>query len=239
MAFLTVLPLGMSSDYLRDASQLMYLFPLVGGFIGLLAGVFALGLRYVFPAPLVGLLCLAFILLITGLHHTDGLLDFGDGLMRTGTPEKKIEAMHDLNTGTGGLVLGLVTILVTATAIGGLRPSILLRGLIVSEVLAKFAMTLEARISRSAHEGMNTPFVEAMHGRWRNLRLGFSLATSVAISFILPYPSALLTVSVVVLTTLVMIGISNRHFNGVTGDVFGATNDIARMMGLLTLVAVS
>jgi adenosylcobinamide-GDP ribazoletransferase len=239
LAFLTIMPVGMNSDYLKDAAQLMYLFPLVGALIGLPAGLLAVFLGRFLPAPLVGLLSLAFILLFTGLHHTDGLLDFGDGLMCAGTPEKKIAAMHDLNTGTGGLMLGLVTILITATAIGALHPSVLLVSLVASETFAKFAMTLEAWIGRSAHEGMNTRFVGAMHDRWRYLRLGFALATSAAISLILPGLIGLLSLAAVVLTTFVLVWISNRHFDGVTGDVFGATNDLARMVSLLALVVVS
>ena len=46
---------------------------------------------------------LALLLWMTGLHHTDGLLDFGDGVMVHGTAEHKIEVMHDQLTGAGGL----------------------------------------------------------------------------------------------------------------------------------------
>jgi adenosylcobinamide-GDP ribazoletransferase len=40
-----------------------------------------------------------------------------------------------------------------------------------------------------------------------------------------------------ILTGLIMVGISHRHFNGVTGDVLGATNELARMVSLITLLA--
>ena len=57
---------------------------------------------------------------MTGLHHTDGLLDFGDGVMAHGTPEHKIDVMHDQLTGAGGLSLGILTMLITALAVGSL-----------------------------------------------------------------------------------------------------------------------
>jgi len=41
-----------------------------------------------------------------------------------------------------------------------------------------------------------------------------------------------------VITGLVMVGISHWHFNGVTGDVLGATNELSRMVSLITLLAV-
>ena len=41
-----------------------------------------------------------------------------------------------------------------------------------------------------------------------------------------------------VITSLVMVGVAHRHFKGVTGDVFGATNEITRMVCLIVLLAV-
>jgi cobalamin synthase len=36
---------------------------------------------------------------------------------------------------------------------------------------------------------------------------------------------------------LIVVGISHRHFKGVTGDVLGATNELTRMVSLITLLA--
>src|SRR4030067_2998380 len=117
LSFLTVLMLHMGEDYLSDSARFMFLFPLVGAFIGLLAGVFGWLLLYFLPSLVVGALILSILLLLTGLHHTDGLLDFGEGIMAQGSAEKKIEVMHDQLTGAGGLTLGIMTYLVTALCI--------------------------------------------------------------------------------------------------------------------------
>ena len=45
-------------------------------------------------------------------------------------------------------------------------------------------------------------------------------------------------VFVSVLVGLVMVKVAHRHFNGVTGDVLGATNELSRMIALITLLAV-
>src|SRR3990170_5358202 len=121
IAFLTIIPVGMDSDWLMDAANYMFLFPAIGALIGLLAGLLAWVLFRVLPNLVVGILALGFILLVTGLHHIDGLLDFGDGIMYQGTPEKKIEIMHDQQTGAGGLTLGLISMLTTAFCIAGLN----------------------------------------------------------------------------------------------------------------------
>ena len=45
----------------------------------------------------------ASIALMTGIHHTDGLADFADGLMTKGSKEKKRKAMKDLSVGSAGI----------------------------------------------------------------------------------------------------------------------------------------
>jgi adenosylcobinamide-GDP ribazoletransferase len=94
-AFLTVLPLRMDMDCLTDSAKFMFIFPLIGALIGLIAGVFGWAIGLVLPSLVAGALALGLLLLLTGLHHTDGLLDFGDAVMYHGTAERKIEIMHD------------------------------------------------------------------------------------------------------------------------------------------------
>lgn len=236
LGFLTIFPVGMSQDCLTDAAKHMYMFPVIGAIIGFLAGLLALALNYVFSNLIVGILTCGFILLLTGLHHTDGLLDFGDGLMCQGPPEKKIEVMHDVQMGTGGLMLGLITVLATALCISQLKRGFVLQSLVVSEVSAKLAMVALAWLGKSAHEGMNTYFVNAMHGAHGNLRMATALAISLVTAFFTFGITGLVTVIAGLFTALIVLGISNRHFRGVTGDVMGATNELTRMTSLLTIL---
>ena len=238
IAFLTIIPVDMAPDCLTDAANYMCLFPLVGAFIGLLAGIFAWLLLNILAASIVGILTLGLILLITGLHHTDGLLDFGDGVMYQGPPERKIEIMHDQQTGAGGLALGLVTILTTAFCIAQLNESFIIQSLIVSEVSAKLAMVVMAWVGRSAHKGMNTYFVNAIHGQYRNLRLIIALFIAFSIALFLMSVVGFAAVIAGLAVALVLTLISNRHFKGVTGDVFGAGNELARLGSIIAILAV-
>jgi len=237
VAFLTIIPVGMDPNCLTDAANYMYLFPLVGAFIGLLAGIFGWLLLNILASLVVGILTLGFILLLTGLHHTDGLLDFGDGLMYQGPPEKKIEIMHDQQTGAGGLALGLVTILATALCIAQLNQNFIIQSLIVSEVSAKLSMVLMAWAGRSAHKGMNTYFVNAMHGHYRSIRLMIALFIAFSIAVTLLRIIGFFVLIVGLITSLIMVSVSDRHFRGITGDVMGATNELARMASLIMVLA--
>jgi len=238
IAFLTIIPVGMDSDCLTDVANYMYLFPLVGAFIGLLAGIFGWLLLNILDSLVVGILTLGFILLLTGLHHTDGLLDFGDGLMYQGLPEKKIEIMHDQQTGAGGLALGVVTILTTAFCIAQLTQNLIIQSLIICEASAKLAMVLMAWVGKSAHEGMNTYFVNAMHSQYRNIRLMMALFIAFSIALSLLSIEGFIAIFAGLIVALVIVGISNRHFRGVTGDVFGAGNELARLSSLIAILVV-
>jgi adenosylcobinamide-GDP ribazoletransferase len=238
-SFLTTIPVAMDKDMLTDAAKGMFLFPLIGAFIGLLAGLFGWVASMVLPSLVVAALVLGFLLLITGLHHTDGLLDFGDGVMAHGSPERKIEIMHDQLTGAGGLSLGIMTFLVTAFAIAELDTAFIIQGLVVVEVSAKLAMVVGAWGGKAVHQGMSSSFLEAMHGKKGAARLIVALAFSFGIAVPLLRFAGVVVVLAAVLASLVMVEIAHKHFKGVTGDVLGATNELTRMVSLITLVAVA
>jgi adenosylcobinamide-GDP ribazoletransferase len=236
-AFLTIIPLRMDQDCLVDSARFMFLFPLVGAFIGLLAGVFGWVISQFLPGLLVGGLVLGALLLLTGLHHTDGLLDFGDGVMAQGTAERKIQVMHDMLTGAGGLTLGIMTFLITAFAVAEFNMNMIVQVVIVAEVGAKLSMVVGAWAGKAVHTGMSSPFLDAMHGPKGNVRLVAALAVSFGVAVPLLWLRGVAALLVSIIASLVMAGVAHRHFRGVTGDVLGATNELSRMVSLIALVA--
>jgi adenosylcobinamide-GDP ribazoletransferase len=237
-SFLTTIPVSMDEDLLTDTAKNMFLFPLIGAFIGLLAGLFGWVTFQFLPSLVAGALVLGLLLLITGLHHTDGLLDFGDGVMAHGSAERKIEIMHDQLTGAGGLSLGIITFLITALSIASLNSDIVIQGLIVVEVSAKLSMVIGAYAGRSTHQGMSSYFLEVMHGKNGTLRLIIALIISFGFALPLLWLKGVFVLLISIITSLVMVGISHRNFNGVTGDVLGASNELTRMVSLVSLLAV-
>jgi adenosylcobinamide-GDP ribazoletransferase len=237
----------MDKDLLTDCARNMWAFPLIGAFLGLLAGLFGIVAFHFLPGIVAGALVLALLLWMTGLHHMDGLLDFGDGVMAHGTFEHKIEVMHDQLTGAGAIGLCLMTYLITAFAfavlglnvfIGNYAVPLIFPALIVIELCAKLAMVVAAWAGKSVHQGMNSSFLEAMHGRGGNLRLIAALIISFATSLLLLSWAGIFIVLGGLLTGLVMVAVAHKHFNSVTGDVFGATNELARLVCVVVLVAV-
>jgi adenosylcobinamide-GDP ribazoletransferase len=237
----------MDENLLTDCAKNMWAFPLVGALLGLIAGAVGWVASVFLPSLVVGAISLALLLWMTGLHHTDGLLDFGDGVMVHGTPEKKIAVMHDQLTGAGAIGLALMTYIVTAFAFAsiggynyfmGFRIPVIFTALIVIELCAKLGMVVAARFGKSVHEGMNTSFLKMMHGGGGNWRLALALVISFAVAVPLLGLGGVYVVLASIITGLVMVKIAHRNFGGVTGDVFGSTNELARAVCAVVLVAV-
>jgi len=242
LAFLTVLPVSMDMNCLVDSAKCMYLFPLVGALLGLIAGAFGWVSSQFLPAIVAGALTFGVLLLLTGLHHTDGLLDFGDAVMYHGSRERKIEIMHDQLTGAGALGLGIMIYIVTALSVGQFHSGVILQSVIVIEVCAKLSMVVGTWAGKAVHKGMNSPFMDAMHGKNGTLRLAAALVLSFAIAVPLMWFSGFIfagfaVVVAALLCGLIMVLIAHRHFGGVTGDVLGASNEISRMVCVIVLLA--
>jgi adenosylcobinamide-GDP ribazoletransferase len=225
----------MDRDGVAQAASYMPLFPLIGAVTGLIAGVVVWGLELVLPQLVAGTIGLGILILINGAQHVDGLLDFGDGIMCHGSASGKLRVMRDPTTGAGGLSLGLIILATAAFSIAAIPARLIIPALIVSESAARFSMVLAAASGKSAHKGMNSLFVEAMHDK-RALRLGLSCVIILAISLLALGSGGVAVVIGAMLTALGMVIVSNRHFGGLTGDVLGATNEITRTISLILIL---
>ena len=217
----------------------MYLFPLIGAFIGFLTGSLGwLGL-HILPPLVVGIFVLGFLILLSGFLHIDGLVDFGDGIMTQGPPDRKIDAMRDESVGTGGVILCFIILLTTVFSIAELGVSRIVPALITAEALAKFSIVVVATTGMSARGGLNTYFINAMRGIHGGHRFIFALIFSLGLASVFLRIIGLIMLVAAVFCALVMVAVANRNFEGVTGDVFGATNEITRMICIISVLVFS
>ena len=234
ISFLTLVPAGGGS--LETVARYMHVFPLVGIALGVALGAFGLGLSEVGLEPLiVALLVVAATAILTGIHHTDGLGDFADGLMVKGSRERKLSAMRDSSTGSAGvvaIVLYIIGMIVSLSLMDGVD---LLVAILLAEVAAKFAMVLIASIGTSAASGSNTPFLLAMRDRRRLVLAG---GITVLPFVLLGGMHGAIALGAVVALTAFLAWLSSRSFGGVTGDVMGATNEITRLAAILVFASV-
>ena len=231
-SFLTIIP--SSNTKLENIAKYMYFFPIVGITIGILVGSFGFGLSFFLDPLIVSLLVVASIAIITGIHHTDGLADFADGLMVKGTKDKKLNAMKDLSTGSAGIVaivLYIVSLIITISLTTGFD---LFKAIVISEILSKFSMVLMASLGNSASLGSNSPFVIFMKDK-KKLTIAFIIMIIPVI--VIGETTGLVMLGVAFTLTIFLLSLSTRSFGGITGDVLGATNELTRLASLMVFVS--
>ena len=227
LQFTTILPLGKSQD-LEPFARHSYIYPVAGYVIGALV---ALPVFFIADHTIAAAVAIALIMLISGAHHFDGLLDLGDGLMAHGDREKRIRALTDRYIGAGGVAAGMV---ITLLLFAGLQASTsLVFAIIIGEVCAKFSMTILTTYG--------TPFRQGIHSYLHQFSKPYfpfiAALLCMPILFIPIAPFKLMgAVMAALLCPTVMLFVSNRLFGGVNGDVVGATNEITRACAILALV---
>jgi adenosylcobinamide-GDP ribazoletransferase len=229
LQFTTVLPLGKSPDFDLFARH-SWMFPVAGYVIALLVAV---PVFFITDTTLAAAVSVAGVIILSGAHHFDGLLDLGDGLMAHGDREKRRHALADRYVGAGGIAAGLV---VTLLLFAGLHAAAsLISALIIGEVAAKFSMSFLTVYG--------TPFKEGMHSYLHQ----FAKPYFPFLSLLLCIPLVLLPVSpfrlavaaiVMILCPVGLLAVSERLFGGVNGDVVGAANEITRALVIVALALV-
>ena len=236
LSFLTTIPIGMPDDAIDLAAEHMYMFPVIGAFIGLLAGIPAYLFFLFLPRDLAGFFTYGALQAITGLQHLDGLLDFGDGVVTHGTPQRKIGAMKDTSLGVGGVFTGVLSITLTVLLMGRLGDRILIPSLVVCETTSKLSMVLLAWLGRPAGTGMGSRFVDCMQRKTKQFLL--SLAFTILVAWTALGWTGIGSAIAGLLGSLALLELAKANFNGVTGDVLGASNELTRITILMLIAGV-
>ena len=231
-SFLTIIPT--SNSDLNSIAKNMFLFPIVGIVIGLIIGSLGYGLSLYLEPLVVSLVVVASLAVITGIHHTDGLADFADGLMTKGTKEKKRKAMKDLSVGSAGIfsiVMYAIGMIIALSFSSGME---LFKIILLSEIMAKFSMVLMAGLGNSASIGSNSPFIDSMKDKKRLLIAG--IITIIPL-LVIGEMNGLIVFASGIIVTMFLVGLSTKSFGGITGDVMGACNELTRLSSLLIFVS--
>jgi adenosylcobinamide-GDP ribazoletransferase len=236
LSFSTILPLNIHIS-IQEMVKFTWLWPLIGGFIGIFVGLTGFVLMDVFTIhPMVAAaLIYSFAIWFTGFHHLDGLIDFGDGVMAHGDPQRRVEVMRDQRIGTGGLAYFFMVALVTFASIGSAPAGLIFPLLFVSEMAAKVGIVTCSTFSKPLPDGTGKFFIEAM-----NLKLLLlSLLITLAIGFIAFNTTGILGIIGGLFVGVFMALVANRKFKGATGDILGASNEISRMVALVIMTTFS
>jgi adenosylcobinamide-GDP ribazoletransferase len=234
LSFLTIIPMPKAYSFnLNTIARNMHFFPVCGGIIGIIVGFIAFFSSMFLPQYITSFIVLVTFVIVTGVHHIDALADFADGLMVKGDRESKRKAMSDPIVGSAGATALIINFIGLFIALLSFDSSLkLLYAIVVSEIIAKYVMVMQASVGDSAWSGFSSAFTIEMKKRSKiTISIIFTIVLVLSIEGVL----GLLTLGIVIIIGFIIYIISYRNFGGVSGDVFGASNEIARLSSLLIL----
>jgi adenosylcobinamide-GDP ribazoletransferase len=230
--FLTIFPAVIRRVFTAaELGRAVGFFPFVGLALGGIYYGMEIGLRLIFPAPLVAVLILAGGLLLTRGLHFDGFLDSCDGLFGGFTPERRLEIMRDSRVGAFGVAGGGMLLLAKYAAILSLTNVF---GLLLAPVLGRWVLSMAVFAFPYAREkGLGRDMKDNV--RWPQVMLATAVAVLAAWSF--AGWTGLLAFALSGIMLWLGAGFVLRRIPGLTGDSYGALCEMTELVVLFTFAA--
>ncbi|MBP2645559.1 MAG: Cobalamin synthase [Firmicutes bacterium] len=209
-------------------------FPLVGAVIGAILASWAfLTLGYL-PIHVLAASLIILELVLTGGLHGDGFMDTMDGVFSGRSRERMLEIMKDSRVGANGVMAFCALILLKWSLILDL----LLTG---TGTVAFFVMPLLGRLAiviavtafpYARPEGIGKAFAQFAG------RPSLYFAVVLSIVLVLPFGKTAGTIMVLaVVVTLVLCRYFVKRLGGLTGDVYGAVNELVEIAVLILFLS--
>jgi adenosylcobinamide-GDP ribazoletransferase len=219
----------------RDVARGSVFFPLVGGGVGAVTGLVAIGLAKALPFFLAAAVAVAFHAALTGAIHLDALADLADSLGGA-TRDRALEILRDPSVGAFGVLALVVDVLFQVGALAALLGETDLLSLAVSA----FALGRAAPLVI----GWALPYARPGAGSGRALtdeprpweRVAGLLLAAVVVFALTGLRGFALAGGAVIGTALVAL-VAWRRLGGATGDVLGAGIEVATVGALLAAAA--
>jgi len=231
---LTVVPLPfVPEDFNRPAGRGTAYYPLVGLIFGLVLAATDYLVVFLLPEMVTTALTLTLWVGITGMLHLDGFMDACDGLLPPRAPARRLEIMKDSRVGAFGVVGAILLLLLKFNALAALSGMPRLFALIVTPVLARWAMTWAmARYPLARREGLAVLFGQGLG--WTQVGIASLVALAVAVSLF--GLGGLILVLASWLTVTLVAQLAVARIGGLTGDVYGAICEISEVVLLVVIV---
>jgi adenosylcobinamide-GDP ribazoletransferase len=231
LALLTRLPLP---DHQATGAASAWTWPVVGAVLGAIAALvagFALWLGFT-PGVVAGLVLTLGAILTGGLHE-DGLSDSADGLFGGWTRERRLEIMKDSRVGSYGVLALVLVTLVRWSAL----TTLLAAGSPWALVAVGAASRAPMAVVMSALPNARETGLSHATGRPSAQVALVGAVLAVAIAFLFAGWGAILMLALVGLATALLARSAQTRIGGQTGDILGATQQLAEAAALAVLAA--
>lgn len=241
LSFLTIIPLPSRWQAKpEEVGRSISYFPAVGIFIGLvLAGLNRVLGLFLPPAVVSGLLIVALVV-ISGALHLDGFIDTCDGIAGHKTVEDRWRIMHDSRAGAFGIIGAFLLLLVKYVSLNSVPQGWLMATLVLMPVVGRWAMVYAVfayPYARPAGLGKTVK----QEASWQRFTVATAIALVVAIglarlaNIAYFYLAGFAIILVAWVVVVAMAAYLRRKFAGLTGDTYGAINEVVEVCVLIAV----
>ncbi len=212
----------------REMGQAAGYYPLVGALIGTLLYGVNYGLAIIASDMVRGALVLALWVLLTGALHMDGFLDACDGILGGFNTDQRLKIMRDERVGAFGLVGGVLLLLLKFTSLSGLPQAASV--LILIPTLSRWGMVLAIYAFPYARlQGLG----RLIKAHTTSKEVLIASLSALAIAW---WSAHWLGIAASVGSMFVVWSVARfmlRRIPGLTGDIYGAINELVEVTLLL------
>ena len=237
--FLTAIPLSRSTHDAKpeELAASMSWYPMVGFLLGALLAAADMVLAQVFSSQVTNIVLILLLVAITRGLHQDGLADMVDGLAGGRIAQARLAIMRDGRIGAIGATGLFLALGLRYAGLNALPAGEHIALLISMPVVGRWAMVMGAfHVTYARSEGgLAQPFLA--HLSWWHLCLATITAGLVLTLLLGPWMALC---SLLISTALVRLSTAWFHkmFGGVTGDLLGATNEVAEILFIVIVPVV-
>ena len=225
--FLTRIPMPSTAFEAGSLSRATRFFPLVGLVVASGAVLLQKLLMFHMGRPLVTLIVLIYLVLITGCLHEDGLADTADGFGGGRTKDQILAILKDSRIGSYGATALVLSLLARYLLLASLPLEHFAAYVISSHVLCRWSSMPLSYFLPPAREEDGQGARIAKLTSLATLTFG-SIFSFAVVAFALRW-SAVAPVLIAIFTFAVSGWFYARKIGGVTGDCFGATNQLTEI----------
>lgn len=231
LQFLTVLPAPLAGPMEKPSFPLAC-FPVIGLLLGAVLAGLDLALGLILPLSLVNGALIVALITLTGGLHLDGFMDTCDAIPGAHSASRRLEILRDVRVGSYGILGALSLIMAKYLALAALPAGLRLPSLLLMPVLGRWSMALAIPAFPYAR---STGLGRAMKDNttWWSLVPATLLAMA----------AAALTLEAAGLAALAGAGVMallmgwhfTRRLSGLTGDTYGAVNEVVEVAVLIMI----
>ena len=237
LQFLTSIPLPLKREPTpEELGRSAPYFPLVGLIIGLILAGLSWLLHLILPPTLVNALIVVALVIITGALHLDGFADTCDGIAGHKEVEDRWRVMRDSRAGAFGIVGIVLLLLVKYVSLSSIPETLMMATLLFMPMVSRWAVVYAIFVYPYARpSGMGRLFKQGT--RWPRFMVATIITVVVAVVLIPIFRlSGVMVILGVWVITAIFAAYLKSKFSGLTGDTYGAINEVTEVSTLILIV---